>query len=581
MDRSRRFVVIVLFAALGSLLTYYLLNGTNVGKTTARLIIEAEGPPEEKLELFVDPGLGYFQPQNSSLSETDPQRPFYHVMELPDAAFAVRLRLDPGQKPGLWRFRSFRWEGPQYTRVWTPEVLDSLLVPLQGISSMGLHAGALEVVTKSHDPALEIRGDVLHFWHFIRTPAAVNKPAALAAFLTFLLLSCAFHVGYHRLQALESHVHWALLLGGFLFLPLVVMWGEPKPETSEEHKRENRRLAPLPRLEWDSLFSLPDRWTAYFHDHMGLKSFLAALDGRWKYGLLNSSPKPFEVEIGRHGWLFSRDTSLLRDYLHWEKMPLSVMRRMRLNLEYIQMWLSRRGIRFFVFVAHNKHSIYPHHLPSAMSFQDRPSIYEQWKAYMIDSSFVMPIDAGDELRAAARDNEVYYPYDTHWNFHGGLLAYRKLMLYIARDFPQCQALADSLFQWVRLDERNADLARKIALQDVLHNKEYQPSLRIPSPARPLPPPDLPHVPLLQPSLAYSVDNPALPRLLMYRDSYANLMVPYLTNHFSYSLFLWTHALDPLTITRIKPDVVVVEIAEQHIRNLASLDTTVFARFVDE
>lgn len=580
-DRHKKFVILVILSALTAGLTYYLLNGTDIFKTAPRLLLEAQGPEGQDVELYVDAGAGYFSPDlmASSGSGRDARNRF--VLVLPDVPIALRARLDLGRSPGTWRIHALVWKGPQYSRHWDAARLDSILRPLHDVDTVYMEHGTLIVRTGGEDAALEIAlPDLPAFWHFIRTPAAWNPPAFMASCLVLVMVFLWGHFYMPGWLLRRDNVLWAGLLGAFLYLPFIVMLGEPKPELSEVVKRENRRLAPLPRLEWDSLFSLPDRWEQYFEDHMGLKGFLAMLDARYKYGLLHSSAKPFEVEVGPHGWLFSRDTSLMRDFLHYETLPHDVMYRMRRNLEYIQMWLSRRGIRFFVFVAHNKHSIYPEQLPRAMRFDGRPSIYEQWKAYMLDSSFVMPIDAGEELRAAAASVQLFYPYDTHWNFHGGLIAARKLMFYIRRDFPQCPELSDSLFRWVPLDEKNADLARKIALQDILHNRETQPSFIVPR-ARPLPPPDLPHVPLLQPTLTFSVNDPALPRLLMYRDSYTNLMIPYLNACFSRSTFLWTHVLDPLTIIKEKPDVVVLEIAEQHIRNLTSLNLRVFENYRNE
>lgn len=576
--RQKMFVYLILLSACAAALTYYLLNGTDLYKTASRLYVEAQGPQGQELELYVDAGAGYFSPdlKVASGTETDPGGRF--VLTLPDVPWVLRARLDLGRVPAVWRIRSLLWQGPQYSRRWDAKALDSLLHPLHDVDTVYRLGDTLFVSAVGVDPAVEIRlPDLPGFWHFIRTPAAWNPPAFLAAVLVFVMVFMAGHFNPPQWILRDDNLVWAGLLAFFLYLPGVVMLGEPKPELSDAARKENRRLEPLPLLQWDSLFFLPDRWERYFEDHMGLKGFYAMLDARYKYGLLHSSAKPFEVDIGPHGWLFSRDTSLMRDFLHNERLPREVMYRMRRNLEYIQMWLSRRGIRFFVFVAHNKHSIYPEHLPPAMRYEGRPSIYEQWKAYMRDSSFVMPIDAGDALRAAASHVQVYYPNDTHWNFHGGLIAARQLMSYIRHDFPQCPELHDSLFNWVPLDERNADLARKIALQDILHNRETQPSLRVPR-AYALPPPDFPHVPILQPTLTFGVNDPGLPRLLMYRDSYTNLMIPYLSACFSRSTFVWSHAMDPFTIMQEKPDVVVVEIAEQHIRNLASLNTRVFENF---
>jgi hypothetical protein len=63
---------------------------------------------------------------------------------------------------------------------------------------------------------------------------------------------------------------------------------------------------------------------------------------------------------------------------------------------------------------------------------------------------------------------------------------------------------------------------------------------------------------LQP-IAHGVPDPSLPRAVVFRDSFANALVPYLAEDFSRVLFVWDRDVDPRVVAIEQPDVVVQEI----------------------
>jgi len=63
---------------------------------------------------------------------------------------------------------------------------------------------------------------------------------------------------------------------------------------------------------------------------------------------------------------------------------------------------------------------------------------------------------------------------------------------------------------------------------------------------------------LQP-IAHGVADEALPRAVMFRDSFANALVPYLSEDFSRILFVWNRDVDPDAVARHAPDIVIHQI----------------------
>lgn len=53
-------------------------------------------------------------------------------------------------------------------------------------------------------------------------------------------------------------------------------------------------------------------------------------------------------------------------------------------------------------------------------------------------------------------------------------------------------------------------------------------------------------------------------MMMFRDSYARQLIPYITHHFHNSAFLWTNTLMTSLVENEKPDLVIWEMSERFI-----------------
>ena len=60
--------------------------------------------------------------------------------------------------------------------------------------------------------------------------------------------------------------------------------------------------------------------------------------------------------------------------------------------------------------------------------------------------------------------------------------------------------------------------------------------------------------------ARGVGDRSLPRAVMFRDSFANAFVPYLSEHFERILYVWDRDVDARVVSVERPDVVIQEIA---------------------
>jgi len=56
---------------------------------------------------------------------------------------------------------------------------------------------------------------------------------------------------------------------------------------------------------------------------------------------------------------------------------------------------------------------------------------------------------------------------------------------------------------------------------------------------------------------------SLPRLMMFRDSFAARLMPYLSEHFSRASYYWQNELDFDAIVEEHPDIVIQEFVARH------------------
>lgn len=54
---------------------------------------------------------------------------------------------------------------------------------------------------------------------------------------------------------------------------------------------------------------------------------------------------------------------------------------------------------------------------------------------------------------------------------------------------------------------------------------------------------------------------------MFRDSFSDALIPYLSEIFNRSSYFWTHSFVPEVILKEKPNIVILETVERYIYNL--------------
>jgi hypothetical protein len=331
---------------------------------------------------------------------------------------------------------------------------------------------------------------------------------------------------------------------------------------------EMRKLAEWPAWSWqrEAIAQWPDAFQKYFDDHFAFRQALIAARAAvlW-HGLHTSSSNT--VIAGRGDWLFYGDDGAMQDYVQEKPLTAHDLQVWQQSLQRTRNWLAGRGVRFLFVLAPDKQMVYPELMPASLRRLSDASAADQFLAYMRAHSTVEIVDLRPGLVAAKRQELLYHHYDTHWNDRGALVGYQQIAARLERWFPSIHPLTRDDFVTSPLAP-SGDRTTMLGLVD--DGKRSMPGLvpkrgwtsRVIEPVRPDPYGEDGTV------VTEVVQDPqggpaALPRAVMFRDSFGSRLIPYLSEHFSRILYQWQKDIDPQLIIDEHPDVVIYEMVGRH------------------
>jgi hypothetical protein len=363
-----------------------------------------------------------------------------------------------------------------------------------------------------------------------------------------------------RLHPLWERILIALFVATIAIPGLATVAGIDRPTS----RSENRELAPFPAMPTDlaSLRAFPDAFTRYFEDNFSFRGHLVQWQAAFRFRQLRVSPSP-TVIAGRDGWLFYADDGAIEDFSDARPFTATELEAWRLTLEHTRDWLAERNVRYLFVIAPDKHVIYPDLLPGTLHRLHDESRIDQLVEYLQQRSTVTVLDLRPALRAARDRDRLYHRTDTHWNDIGAWVGYRQIIDRLG--IAGLQPAPRSAFTEHNVVTPGMDLAGMIGLKDVLTEDDLVLVPRQPRAARVIEPTHA------DPSLMYDrvvteQANRALPRAVVFRDSFASALIPFLSEHFSRAVYLWQNNFDPATIEIEHPDVVIQEWVGRHLNN---------------
>jgi len=338
--------------------------------------------------------------------------------------------------------------------------------------------------------------------------------------------------------------------------------------------RENRQKAARPALDFRKLDAYPSAYEKYFTDHFSTRGYFLRYMSRLKFSLWNKSPKPDLVILGKENWLYNVDKEL-DEYNGKRNLDEAQLKLVLNEFLYRKEVLDSMGIDMVIGILPTKYTIYPEFLPDLLYISGRQNAAAGLISYIENNSdfqIFYPLELLDSLK---RNSRVYYKNDNHWNDIGAYHVARALSGFISDTIPEIP-LADFCFDTITRYGNLAYMSGNAELfpeQAVMLSKCKNDA--VPFKKNQYPPiayfayPDEYH-------LGFTTHNPSLPDALFIRDSYTNMMLPYLKNAFNQSTFIWddwSYKFNLDIIRQEQPDVVVYLILESLIPNIVEKGLT--------
>lgn len=328
---------------------------------------------------------------------------------------------------------------------------------------------------------------------------------------------------------------------------------------------ENRELARFPTVDgsWTSIAGVPAAFGLWFEDHFGFRSTLVRWYGASRLFGLRVSPSAAVVQ-GTHGWFFYGDDESVEDYANVEPLTDRALSNWRAAILAARDWLRARGIAYVFTIAPDKHVIYGDEMPTTIARLGDRSRADQLFTALQDTGLAVDVRAA-EFDAKTRER-VYQRTDTHWNDRGALVAYQQIIRAVRARVPRTPpAWSRDDFAPVDRVAEGLDLAGMMGLRRVLREVDMTLVPRRPRRARVLEPVGARPTDE-EGTIVTGIDDPSLPRAVIFRDSFTSRLVPFLSEHFSRAVYLWQNDFDADIVSREHPDVVIQQIVGRHLYN---------------
>lgn len=259
-----------------------------------------------------------------------------------------------------------------------------------------------------------------------------------------------------------------------------------------------------------------------------------------------------QVVVGRDGFLFFSDT--VDDYIGTSAMTDDEIEKAAAALKYIQEKTEESGGAFLFVCAPNKNTIYGGYMPLRYKKSESPSNLDRlYKA--LDESGVSYIDLRPTLTERAEQTLVYHKRDTHWNGAGAEAAFVQTASFFGVTLPDLSDRGP-----VVVDDFEGDLEALMFPGEIKYDSDITydfEGLYVFTSAYSTPM-----------DIVITARGGGEKKLLMYRDSFANALIPYAAS--SFAEIRLERAVPHRTeyIESMSPDCVVVEIAERNLPSLA-------------
>ncbi|HSC75981.1 MAG TPA: hypothetical protein VLB90_07085 [Pseudomonadales bacterium] len=353
------------------------------------------------------------------------------------------------------------------------------------------------------------------------------------------------------------------------------------PTTTTTENRMLTKKPPLP-ASWQDVPDYIHTLEAWWSDSVAFRQLFVR---QFNLLRLNVGIGPQKnVLLGKEGWLFD-SSEQLDDFRNSKLLTNEELSAWRKYLIFRHQDAKKRGAKFFFVIIPNKESVYAEFMPDNVTRLTQMSRMDQI-VEAVKNDGVAVLDLRNILAEGKKNNlRIYHQHDIHWNLIGANYGQYAIIKALEPDFPELKSELHPLddFEFVSGNAVNkagivyyAGLGRMMGLSEL--TQEYEPVFKTAKPgcAEPAKLQVAPWGGLSEERKDIIFKATACQtghyRAVVFRDSFAELMFPYLSETFRYIAYVWLPRPSPMSEWRyfmdeVHPDIIIDENVERFLEKI--------------
>ena len=344
-----------------------------------------------------------------------------------------------------------------------------------------------------------------------------------------------------------------MMISALLIICLFPVWGRLLPGSASVVTGENRSLSPFPGTE-TPLSRWPSAFEDWFGDRLAFRREAISAAARFQYR------STLQAVEGKDGWLFFLGDGSKDDLLRRTVLGTAEKESIREAQQMAKDRIAEAGAAYMVLICPDKQTVYPEYLPDVFRLAQGESRLDQITPVLKDIPGLVFVDPRESMIREKEDKPLYYLTDTHWNDLGAWTACRAVYAALSETLPSFRAPSEKR---LRISDaqpaEQGDLARMLNRQNMKDLRVSVTLRGLRADGETIPNPD---DPLRCTTVYENPDHPGYPRAVVFHDSFAEALRPFLAPSFSRIVFVWSdHPLMDI-VREEKPDIVIQEYVER-------------------
>jgi alginate O-acetyltransferase complex protein AlgJ len=334
---------------------------------------------------------------------------------------------------------------------------------------------------------------------------------------------------------------------------------------------ENRTKSKKPEFDISRLDAFVKEYDNYYTDNFSLRENGILFHNKLEYFTLGVSPVPNEVVVGKEGWFY--DKNCLDNYTGSNAFSPNDLLTLKKELAYRSKWASEKNIKYLLVVVPNKMNVYPEYLPDNIIKVSEQTRYDQVMT-LDGKSGINIVDVRKILLDHKKDGyDLFQRTDGHWNDLGAYYGYQAIINRLSEYYSELKSNPLSDYT-INIEKRpGGSIVSMISLSNEYPEKfvkltEKNKTYAYDGKKRPYEVPKT--ISAWDHQIVKENDHVKKLKCLIIRDSFTLLLVRYLQEHFSESVFIhdeWKYRMREDLIENEKPDIVLTIVLENELNKL--------------